>query len=124
MKLLLDMNLTPRWVPYLDTAGFETLHWSKVGRADAPDEEIMAYAAKLGFVVLTHDLDFSAILAATKGKKPSVVQIRAQNILPETIGTQVVMALRHTDAELEAGALLTIDPDRTRIRLLPLQQSP
>lgn len=121
MKFLLDMNLTPRWVPYLETAGFETLHWSKVGRADAADEEIMAYAAKLGFVVLTHDLDFSAILAATKGKKPSVVQIRAQNISPEAIGTQIVAALRHTSAELVAGALLTIDPDRTRIRLLPLQ---
>src|SRR6202021_2840675 len=84
----------------------------------------MAYAAKAGLVVLTHDLDFSAILAATKGKKPSVVQIRAQNISPEAIGTQVVAALRHTDAELETGALLTIDPDRTRIRLLPLQQTP
>ena len=121
MKLLLDMNLTPRWVPYLETAGFETLHWSEVGHANAPDEEIMAYAAGLGLVVLTHDLDFSAILAATKGKKPSVVQIRAQNISPEAIGTQIVAALRHTGAELAAGALLTIDPDRTRIRLLPLQ---
>jgi predicted nuclease of predicted toxin-antitoxin system len=82
MKLLLDMNLTPRWVPYLEAAGFETLHWSKVGRASAPDEEIMAYAARLGMVVLTHDLDFSAILAATKGKKPSVVQVRAQTFRP------------------------------------------
>jgi predicted nuclease of predicted toxin-antitoxin system len=66
MKLLLDMNLAPRWVPYLKAAGFETHHWSMVGRADASDEEIMAYAARLGLIVLTHDLDFSAILAATK----------------------------------------------------------
>ena len=121
MKLLLDMNLTPRWVPYLEAAGFEALHWSKVGRANAPDEEIMAHAARLGLVVLTHDLDFSAILAATKGKKPSVVQVRALNISPEAIGSQIVAALRHTGAELEVGALLTIDPDRTRLRLLPLQ---
>jgi predicted nuclease of predicted toxin-antitoxin system len=121
MKLLLDMNLTPRWVPYLESGGFEAVHWSNVGRADALDEEIMAYAARLGLVVLTHDLDFSAILAATKGKKPSVVQVRAQNISPESIGTQIVSALRYTRADLEAGALLTIDPDRTRIRLLPLK---
>jgi predicted nuclease of predicted toxin-antitoxin system len=120
MKLLVDMNLTPRWVLYLEAAGFEALHWSKVGRANAPDEEIMAYAAKLCLVVLTHDLDFSAILAATKRKKPSVVQVRAQNISPEAIGPQIVTALRHTGDELEMGALLTIDPDRTRIRLLPL----
>jgi len=121
MKLLLDMNLAPRWVPYLETAGFEALHWSRVGHPNAPDEEIMTYAARQGLVVLTHDLDFSAILAATKGKKPSVVQVRAQNISPESIGIQIVSALRHTANELAAGALLTIDPERTRIRLLPLQ---
>jgi predicted nuclease of predicted toxin-antitoxin system len=28
---------------------------------NAPDGEIMAYAAKHDYVVLTHDLDFSAI---------------------------------------------------------------
>jgi len=123
MRLLLDMNLTPRWVPYLEAAGFEALHWSKVGRANALDEEIMAHAAGNGLIVLTHDLDFSAILAATKGKKPSVVQVRAQNISPESIGIQIVSALRHTANELELGALLTIDLDRTRIRLLPLQTS-
>jgi predicted nuclease of predicted toxin-antitoxin system len=81
----------------------------------------MAYAARLGFVVLTHDLDFSAILAATKGKKPSVVQVRAQNITPEAIGLNIIAALQATAADLEAGALLTIDADRTRVRLLPLQ---
>lgn len=121
MKILVDMNLTPRWVQFLQIAGFEVCHWSQVGRANAPDEEIMAYAARFDFVVLTHDLDFSAILAATKGKKPSVVQVRAQNITPETIGFNIIAALRSTNAELETGALLTIDADRTRMRLLPLQ---
>jgi predicted nuclease of predicted toxin-antitoxin system len=120
MKILLDMNLTPRWVQFLQAAGFEVRHWSQVGRANAPDEEIMAYAARFDFVVLTHDLDFSAILAATKGKKPSVVQVRAQNIAPETIGIGIIAALQATTAELDAGALLTIDADRTRMRLLPL----
>jgi predicted nuclease of predicted toxin-antitoxin system len=37
----------------------------------------MAYALANNFVVLTHDLDFGTILAATQGNKPSVVQIRA-----------------------------------------------
>jgi predicted nuclease of predicted toxin-antitoxin system len=120
MKILLDMNMTPRWVQFLRAAGFEVLHWSQIGRADAPDEEIMAYAASREFVVLTHDLDFSAILAATKGRKPSVIQLRARNIAPEAVGATVLTALRQTASELEAGALLTIDADRTRIRLLPL----
>jgi hypothetical protein len=33
----------------------------QVGPMDAADSELMAYAAKHDYVVLTHDLDFSAI---------------------------------------------------------------
>lgn len=81
----------------------------------------MAYAKKGNYVVLTHDLDFSTILAATHGEKPSVVQIRADDVNPDVIGKQVISALRMMASELEEGALLTIDPNRTRLRLLPLQ---
>ena len=121
MKILVDMNLSPRWVLFLQQAGFEALHWSQAGRADALDVELMAYAAGNGYLVLTHDLDFSAILAATQGDKPSVIQIRAENSAPESVGIQLIAALQHTKTDLEAGALLTIDFSRTRIRLLPLK---
>jgi predicted nuclease of predicted toxin-antitoxin system len=81
----------------------------------------MAFAAANGYIVITHDLDFGAILAVTHGRKPSVVQIRCENVSPKAIGAQTVTALRHLEAELEAGALLTLEPDRTRLRLLPLR---
>jgi predicted nuclease of predicted toxin-antitoxin system len=119
MKLLIDMNLSPRWVDRLKQAGFEAVHWSTLGPGNAPDTEIMAYARMHGYVVLTHDLDFSAILAATHGGKPSVVQLRADDVRPETIGRQVILALQQVSAELTEGALLTIDPQRTRLRILP-----
>ena len=83
MIFLLDMNLSPRLVSILSEAGLETLHWSSVGPPGAADAAIMAYAKDLDWVVLTYDLDFSAILAATQGQKPSVVQIRSGNISPE-----------------------------------------
>ena len=54
----------------------------------------MDYARAHHFVVLTHDLDFGSILAATKGAKPSVVQIRSERVSPALIGDQVVLALR------------------------------
>ena len=73
-------------------------------------------------VVLTHDLDFSAILAATKGEKPSVVQIRSEDVSPEGIGKSVIEALRQMSDLLEQGALLTVDPVRARLRVLPLQR--
>ncbi|WP_073466693.1 DUF5615 family PIN-like protein [Rhizobacter sp. OV335] len=121
MRLLVDMNLSPRWIGVLNAAGIEARHWSTLGACDAPDPLIMAYAAEHDYVVLTHDLDFGAMLAATQGDKPSVVQIRAEDVSPSAIGLYVVAALRQMTAELEDGALLTIDTKRARLRLLPLQ---
>ncbi len=121
MKLIVDMNLSPRWVGVLAGAGIEAAHWSTLGAKNAPDAEIMAYASANDYVVLTHDLDFGAILAATHGEKPSVVQIRAEDVSPDVIGKQVIVALRQMAFELEEGALLTVDPNRTRMRVLPLR---
>ena len=121
MKLLVYVNLSPRWVSLLVSGGMQAIHWSTVGANSAPDTEIMAYAMNNDFIVLTHDLDFGTILAATHGEKPSVVQIRAEDVSPDVIGTQVLTALRQMRSELEEGALLTIDTNRTRLRLLPLQ---
>ncbi len=121
MKLLIDMNLSPRWVNLLADAGIDATHWSMLGAANAPDVEITAFARTNGYVVLTHDLDFGAILAATQGDKPSVVQIRSEDVSPNVIGTPIIDALRQMSAELDEGALLTVDPRRTRLRLLPLR---
>ena len=76
MRILIDMNLSPRWVDVLADAGIESIHWSSVGEATASDSFIMAFAKGAGYVVLTHNLD--------------------------------------------SRALLTIEPPRARIRLLPL----
>ena len=121
MKLHIDMNLSPRWASLLINAGFNATHWPVLGAYNATDSEIMAYAKAHDYIVLTHDLDFSAILAATQGKKPSVVKIRADDVNPDAIGKQVIAALRQMSTELVDGALLTVDTSRTRVRLLPLQ---
>ena len=120
MKLLIDMNLSPRWVEFLNSAGHEAEHWSNVGAADAADSVVMRHAQERRSVVLTHDLDFSTILAATGGAGPSVIQIRADALSPERIGAAVLAALVGLEAELKSGALLTLDPARTRVRMLPL----
>lgn len=106
-----------------DAGGFRLRGGALVSdwRDECADSEIMAYARMNNCVVLTHDLDFGAILAATQGEKPSVVQIRAEDVSPDVIGKQVVAALEQMATELEEGALLTVDPNRTRLRVLPLQ---
>lgn len=67
MKLLVDMNLSPRWISLLREAGWEAVHWSSLGKGNEPDSDIMAYAAEHDYVVITHDLDFSSILVAMRG---------------------------------------------------------
>lgn len=65
MKLLVDMNLSPRWVGLLEDAGIKAAHWSALGKKSAPNTEIMAYARVNSYVAFTHDLDFRSSLPTT-----------------------------------------------------------
>jgi predicted nuclease of predicted toxin-antitoxin system len=119
MKILIDMNLPPRWVQEFAGVGWEAVHCPQVDAPTASDQEIMAWARDKGYVVFTHDLDFSALLAATQGEGPSVIQVRTQNVLPEAVGNLVITALKQYQRELELGAVITIEPQRARVRILP-----
>lgn len=120
MKIPLDMNLTPRWVGFLESHGFEAKHWSAAGDPKAPDSVVMQWAREHAFVGFTNDLDFSALLAATRERGPSVIQVRNPNLLPEAIGHDVVRVPRMRSAELETGAIVTIDKPGARVRVLPI----
>jgi predicted nuclease of predicted toxin-antitoxin system len=120
MKFLIDMNLSPKWCEVLRAEGWKSFHWSEAGSAAAPDLEVMRHAISEGCVVLTHDLDFGAMLAATQAKGPSVVQVWTQDVRPQSLSPLLVPLLKQYQAELETGALLIVDEARSRIRLLPL----
>lgn len=64
-------------------------------------------------------MDFSALLAATQAEGPSVIQVRAQDIRPETLGHVVIQVIEQFREELVQGALISIDPQRARVRILP-----
>ena len=121
MKILLDMNISPMWAEVLKELGWEALHWSDVGAYSASDIAILGYAKQHGFVVLTHDLDFSAILAVTGAHAPSVIQLRTQDLVSERFRDTLVAALRQFQSELENGALIVVDEIRSRVRVLPLK---
>jgi predicted nuclease of predicted toxin-antitoxin system len=71
MKFLIDMNLSPLWIPFLAGEGFEAVHWSTVGEPGAADSEILDFAASGGgWIVFTHDLDFGMLLAALRTERP------------------------------------------------------
>lgn len=118
--ILVDMNLSPEWGPFLAGRGYPAKHWSDVGSPSASDETLMAWASTHGMLVLTRDLDFGTILALTQGMSPSVVQIRGDKVLPEEIGDAVLDALSRFQAELASGAIVTLDESRNRVRILPI----
>ena len=122
MKILIDMNLSPRWTTIFASHGIEAVHWSTVGAVSASDLEIFEYAHNNNFTILTHDLDFSAILAANRRNKPSLIQLRTGDIIPDKAAALVINALQVAASEIETGAILTIELNKARLRILPLFQ--
>ena len=66
MNLLLDMNLSPALAGLLADSGHDVVHWSEIGNYRAPDVAILAWAREHDQVLVTHDLDFGAMLAYTQ----------------------------------------------------------
>ena len=48
MKILVDMNLSPRWPKVLREAGHEAIWWKEVGAINAPDQALIAWAKEHG----------------------------------------------------------------------------
>lgn len=120
MKILIDMNLSPAWVEEFKIHEIEAVHWSNVGKFDAPDVILMNWARDNQYIVFTHDLDFGTALALTKADKPSVIQVRTQNVTIEHLSKMVFSTIATYEDLLNKGALLVLDEDKRRIRILPL----
>src|SRR5262245_58121105 len=93
IKILIDMNLSPEWISVFEQEGWAAIHWSAIGEPTADDTTIMHWASTNGYVVFTHDLDFGAILAATRAIAPSVIQLRAQDILPYKFANSIIASI-------------------------------
>jgi predicted nuclease of predicted toxin-antitoxin system len=115
------MNLSPSWVDFLTGAGFTAVHWSDEGAPDASDHVLMQWAAEREYIVLTADLDFAAILAATERQGPSVILVRNAILTPDVLGSAVLAAIHQAKKELATGAIISVDAERARLRILPLE---
>jgi predicted nuclease of predicted toxin-antitoxin system len=120
MRILIDMGLSPAWQETFGEHGIEAKHWSEIGDPKAKDREILAWAREQGSIVFTHDLDFGHLLALTHAAGPSVIQVRSEDVLPESIGPVVLRAIHQYQDALESGALVVIEPADFRIRILPI----
>ena len=120
VKLLVDVNLSPRWVTLLTSDGLEAIRWSEVGAVDAPDPTIMRYAEREDYVVPTHDQDFGTLLAYSRQGKPSVILLRTTSLRVGTVGPRLLKALHAAREDLVMGAILVIEDKRVRLRNLPI----
>lgn len=120
LRIVVDMNLSPEWIPILEQAGWPAIHWSSVGDPRAEDATIMRWALTQGYAIFTHDLDFGTALALTHAGGPSVIQVRGQRVFPEHIAKMVLAALKQHQQDLTDGALVTVEQAKNRVRILPL----
>jgi predicted nuclease of predicted toxin-antitoxin system len=120
MKVLIDMNLSTEWVELRRNTGHEAVHWPSVGQADAGDDELLQWARDSGAVIPTNDLDFGIVLVTQGLDRPSVIQLRSEDLRPSARGDAVLEAISVHATQLQDGVLVTIDPARARFRLLEL----
>lgn len=120
MKFLADMGISPATVAMLRTLGHEAkhLHDEKLHRLS--DADVLEKARAEAAIVLTHDLDFGALMAASGERLPSVVIFRLPDMRPTNVNRHMASILAQHSADLEHGALLSVSERRIRVRHLPI----
>lgn len=110
------MNLSPLWCETLAVDGHDAVHWRDIGRQNASDDDILAWAGLHRRAVMTGDLGFGAAIVRRGLSEPAVIQFRCSNTDPVAIGGYVRDILRSLLSDIRDGAIVTIDDDRVRLR--------
>src|SRR5262245_11389045 len=120
MKFLADVGISPRCVEYLRHFGHDAVHLLEQGLQRLPDSAILAKAYNEERVVLTHDLDFADLMAASRAALPSIVIFRLHNMRPEQVNRYLTQILQRYEAELQQGVIISVTETQIRYRTLPL----
>jgi len=120
MKFLADIGISPKSIDFLKGLGFEAVHLSELGLHKLPDSEILAKARSENFVVLTHDLDFGDLLAASGGRMPSVIIFRLRNMKADNVNRYLRTILSSYQSNLERGLIVSVSERAIRVRELPI----
>jgi predicted nuclease of predicted toxin-antitoxin system len=120
VKLLLDQGLPRTAAEALGRVGFDAVHTGAIGLAKASDEDILERARREGETVVTLDADFHALLALSNAAAPAVIRIRIEGLWGPEIAAVISRVVAVCEADLLAGAMVTVDSHRIRVRRLPL----
>ena len=120
MRFLLDMGISPGVAGSLHSLGHDAEHLHDLGLDTLPDAEILAKALREGAVLVTHDLDFSHLLAASGAMLPSVILFRLRDMRPPNVVARLRAVIGSHASALAAGAVVSVTESQIRIRELPL----
>lgn len=121
MKLLLNMNLPRELGRRLVASGYHCRHVGDIALATAQDELIVTEARRAGETIVTHDLDYGAILAFSGEAAPSVIILRTANTHPDHLFERLLeILLPNVERALTQGAIVVIEDSAARIRRLPI----
>jgi predicted nuclease of predicted toxin-antitoxin system len=77
INFIADVHLSPITVNQLKINGYKVVRVTDFLPPNSPDDQIIELARKRKSVILTQDLDFSALIAQSGKSLPSVVSLRA-----------------------------------------------
>ena len=122
MKFSIDNALSPVVSKYLKDAGFDSVHVRDYKMQSAPDEEIFDVALKEERIIVSADTDFSYILSTKNYLKPSLILFRKGIDRNPVVQAKLLIANLNDEVtkSLDAGCVVIFEPDRIRIRFLPL----
>lgn len=120
MRLLADLHISPKTVEQLRSHGYDVVRVSDVMDPRSRDEQIVDHARRDGRVILTQDLDYSAIIALSGASEPSLISLRLSSSRVEYVSAVLTRVLPQVEKDLESGAIITVTDDRIRLRKLPV----
>lgn len=120
MRLLADLNIAPATMTALRALGYDATRVDEVLPTSTPDDQIVAFARTHGYVVLTQDLDFSAIVALSGASAPSIISLRLGSARLEVVTRRLEAVLPTIEPEVLAGAIVTVEEHAVRSRSLPI----
>jgi predicted nuclease of predicted toxin-antitoxin system len=120
MKLLLDQGLPRSAADLLRAQGHDAVHTAEIGLSMATDLAIIARASDEGRVIVTLDADFHTVLALAGAARPSVIRIRLQRLKAADHADVITRVIAACEADLLAGAAVSVAAARIRVRRLPL----
>lgn len=125
MKFLIDNALSPALATLLQQAGRDAVHVRTLGLHHADDPVVFDRAAAEGRIIVSADTDFGTLLATRTASHPSVIQFRGRGSrLPDALAQTIISNLPQIADALEAGAIVTFEPSRIRVRTLPIVSGP